>query len=109
MIVKYNGELLTKKELKIISNNFVLSRHAKERLFERFPNINIKECIRNSILAYWNTDGTINIALDMFNYIVLVQKELKFLIITFKEKSLNNIDIFTKRKLALSGYSRKLI
>ncbi len=109
MKVKYSGELLTRKELKIISNNFILSKHARERLFERFPNINIKECIRNPILAYWNTDGSINVAIDRFNYIVLVQKGLKFLIITFKEKSLNNIDIYRKRELALSGYSRKLI
>lgn len=109
MKVKYCGELLSRKELKIISNNYVLTKHAQQRLLERFPNINIKECIRNPILAYWNTDGTINIALDLFNYIVLSQKGLKFVIITFKEKSKNNITIFQKRELALRGYSRKLV
>ena len=109
MIIKNRGQLLEKEELKEIANNFILSEHAKLRISQRFPTLNIRKCILNPVLAYWNTDGSINIALNRFEYLVFVKKGYKFLIVTFKEKSHNGIDIFQKRKLALAGYSRKLI
>ena len=48
------GENLTQEELQEIADNFILSVHAKEKIIERHPNINIKELILNPIVAYYN-------------------------------------------------------
>ena len=46
------GENLTQEELQEIADNFILSVHAKEKIIERHPNINIKELILNPVVAY---------------------------------------------------------
>lgn len=98
------GELLTTEELQDIAEHFTLSRHAEQRIAERHPDIDIRKAILNPVLAYYNTDSSINIAINEYEYIVIAPHQYK--VITFKEKSLNGIDIFTKRRLAMQGKKR---
>jgi hypothetical protein len=107
MTVKYKGELLTADELKEIAENFVVSRHAEQRITERCPELNIHKAILNPLIAYFNTDGSINIALNGFEYLVVVADKEQFKIVTYKEKSHNNINIFVKREMAKQGVRRK--
>ena len=99
------GQELTAEELREIAEHFVLTKHARQRIAERYPDIDIRKAIIHPLLAYYNTDGSINIALNSFEYIVIAPDS--YSVITFKEKSLNNIDIFAKRELAIKGYGRK--
>ena len=108
MTVKYQGELLTTDELKEIAENFILSKHAEERIAERNPELNIYKAILRPLLAYFNTDGSVNIALNGFEYLVIATSKKPYRVVTYKEKSHNNIDIFTKREMAMQGISRKL-
>lgn len=108
MTVKYRGELLTSNELKEIAENFILSRHAQERIAERFPELDIYKAILNPLIAYFNTDGSINIALNSFEYLVIATDRKPYKIITYKEKSHNNINVFIKRQMAMQGKSRAI-
>lgn len=107
--MKHRGELLTKNELRKIANNFILTKHAKERIKERRKYINVKRTIQNSFFAYYNTDGSINIAINSYEYFVVRYsfKLNKYVVITFKEKSFNDYNIFKKRYLALCGVERR--
>ena len=98
------GELLTAEELQDIAEHYILSKHAEQRITERHPDIDVKKAILNPVLAYYNTDRSINIAINGYEYIVIAPYEYK--VITFKEKSLNGIDIFAKRELAMQGKKR---
>lgn len=100
------GQELTVEELSEIAEHLILSKHAEQRITERYPEINIHKAILHPLLAYFNTDGTINIALNGYEYMVVAVKSYGCKVITLKEKSLNNIDIFTKRDMAIRGYSR---
>lgn len=108
--MKCRGELLTAVELNNIANHLTLSYHAKEQLTVRNfgTDLNkIKTAILNPILAYYNTDGSINIARNRWEYFVIVPKKDGFLMITYKEQSHNGIDIYAKRNLAIRGYGRQ--
>lgn len=98
-----HGEKLNRKEIIEIANNYRLTLHAQKRKAERMPNVNLQRAIRNSILAYFNTDGTINIAFDNYTYIVV---DTSYKVITIKEKSHNNINIWVKYNLAKNGIHR---
>ena len=99
------GEELTKEELQEIADNFILSNHAKEKIAERHPNVNIKEIILNPIIAYYNTDQSINIALNEYEYLVIAPNS--YTVITFKEKSWYSKTVFDKQDMAKNGYDRK--
>jgi hypothetical protein len=105
--VRHRGQLLKYNELNEIANNYILTRHAKEMINKRCPNLNIRRSIKNPILAYFNTDGSVNIAINKFEYLVIALDKFPYKIITFKEKSQNGIDIFFKRYLAQIGCCRK--
>ena len=125
-----NGRILSRKELRVILHNFSCTKHVIERLIERKNNLivynnkngvdflitkeNIIEDIENNyILAYYNTDGSVNVAIDEFNYYVVEPtRDSKFFpyvwtLITFKEPSDNNINIYEKWGLAQNNYNRK--
>lgn len=106
----HKGENLTQDELNEIANNFSLTYHAKQRISERNKNVNLKQVILNPVLAYFNTDYSINIALNEYEYLVVVYKKYinKYLIITYKERSFNSITIFQKQELAKINYKRKV-
>ena len=99
------GELLTQTELEEIAERFIISRHAKQRITERYSNIDIKKAILNPVIAYYNTDGSVNIAINGFEYIVISSYD--YVVVTFKERSFRGIDIFTKRELAVAGKGRR--
>ena len=101
------GQLVGEKKLQQIANNYIVSIHAEEQIEKRKADIDIKSIILNPLLAYYNTDGSMNIALNEYEYLVVKKhKDNTYIIITFKEKSHNNINIFQKRKLAQQGYAR---
>lgn len=99
------GEELTREELQEIADNFILSNHSKEKIAERHPTANIKEIILNPIVAYYNTDKSINIALNEYEYLVIAPDS--YVIVTFKEKSWYSKTVFDKQDMAKNGYDRK--
>lgn len=110
MITKqYNGQLLKSWMLEEIADNYELTFHAKERIRERLGDANIKNAILNNVIAYFNYDGSINIAINDYEYFVFIPNEerQKYVCITFKEKSLNGINIYEKYHLAQVGWKRK--
>lgn len=69
--LKCNGENLTAEELKDIADNFSITLHGESRRKKRQLNKSeIIEILKNPLLAYWNTDYTVNVAKDEFNYLV---------------------------------------
>lgn len=94
-----------------IAYHFVLTKHAEERLAERFGTVDrqtIKEALLKPYLAYENTDGSYNIAINEWEYFVVKYNEHEQpIVITFKEKSHNSINIHEKLQLALAGYERR--
>lgn len=124
MQIKFKGEELTNQEVNEILKNFYLWKHSITRLEQRTNLVsrnngkfdkyktkgNIYQLIKhNKKLAYFNIDGTVNIAIDDFNYFVFkyIDERSKWLCYTFKEPSYNNVSIYDKRELALKGISRK--
>jgi hypothetical protein len=106
-----NGQLLYARELEEIACNLEISRHAVDRIMERsgFETIaDVQNAIRKPLLAYFNTDYSINVAVDKYNYFVVVKKRYGdgYLVVTYKEKSHNNIDIYKKMGLARKGVER---
>lgn len=64
--------LISRKRLVWIANNFELSRHAKNRLKERTDtDRTIDDLILNSPLAWSQCRGKICIAFNMYEYIVV--------------------------------------
>jgi hypothetical protein len=98
------------KELNDIAYHFILTKHAEERIQERFETLDrnkIKMSMLNSILSYKNTDNSFNIAINEFEYFVVKYNEYGIpIIITFKERSHNNISVYDKYILALKGVMR---
>ena len=41
MTVKYKGELLTAEELQEVAENLIISKHAKQRIEERHPTLDV--------------------------------------------------------------------
>lgn len=69
----------------------------------------IGKAIDKNILAYYNTDGSVNIALDRWTYFVFEYDEAQryWVLITFKEMSWYGKDIFEKQQMAVDGFDRK--
>ena len=118
------GKEVSQETIDDIKTYFTITKHAIGRLEERTKMVvrfeggainynetvkNIKYKINHRILAYYNTDGTINIAINKYNYFVFSKNEENnhWVLVTFKEKSYNENDIFYKRRLAEIGYDRK--
>lgn len=92
-----------------MSQNYVLTLHAKVRLNERHKDLDIVHTIKNPLLAYFNTDSSVNIALNKYEYLVVATDKKPYRIVTFKEQSHYDNDIYMKRKLAQKGYERKIL
>ena len=105
-----NNFILTPKELQQIADNFIITAHAKKRIKERLQTTDtetIKELIIKPHLAWRNTDNTINLAINSTQYFVIKKDYKKYVIITFKEHSKNNITTDTKFAMAFWGKRRK--
>jgi hypothetical protein len=105
--VKYRGEEVSKEDLLYISENYILSHHAQEMIEKRHKDIDVTESIKNPMLAYFNTDGTINCAINEYEYFVISTERVPYKVITFKEKSWYSITIFEKQNMAKDGFDRK--
>lgn len=103
------GENLVQAELEEIASKYYITSHAKIRMLERGLNEEaIKKIILNPLVAYFNTDGTINIAQDK-NYYLVVRYDSyydNYVVITYKEPSRNGKNIFEKQQLAIEGKDR---
>ena len=122
---KLNHEQLISKELlEEIKSNYYISRHAQEQLVNRsdllikredssidfkLTKYNINKAIDKNILSYFNTDGSVDIALDDTHYFVFCFNEShnNWTMITYKEPSWYSITIQEKRQMALKGFDRK--
>lgn len=91
--------------------HFIPTKHATERLQERFGTTDrqtIKKAILNSFFSYKNTDNSYNVAINEYEYFVFkFNEDNQPIMITFKEKSHNDITIYDKFIMALNGYDRK--
>lgn len=119
-----NGRNLTEQQLKGIIRDYFISKHAMERLKQRSQFVvrfncgeinyketkeNINNALKNNVLMYFNTDGSVNIAINEYEYFVFVYDfhHKDWELITFKEKSHNSITIFEKQQMAIRGCKRK--
>lgn len=107
--VKYRGEEVPKEDLEYIADNYILTRHANEMICKRHEGIDIVESIKHPMIAYFNTDGSINCAVNEDEYFVIATDVFPFRIVTFKEKSWYGKNVFEKRKMAMDGFDRKYI
>lgn len=99
--------LISRKKLEYIAHNHIVSEHAHQRLLERFGDYDLRAMILNSPLAWRNTDGAINIAFNYDNYIVVVEENDCFLVITYKTPSLYGYNVLDKLVLGYMGIGRK--
>ena len=125
------GEQIESEVLEHILNNFFLSSHSIEKLNDRsnllikykdgnvnkkLTKANIVNYInQNMVLAYYNTDGSVNIAVSEYNYYVFEYQDEsaseyvqdKWRLVTYKEPSWYGINIYDKQQMAKNGYDRK--
>lgn len=103
---------LNKNELRDVMWNLALTKHARQRLIERYgmhPKGN-GECLIQPAMemcfAYMNTDGYINVGISPKEYIVISPKVNCYLVITYKEPSENGYTIYDKYSMAKKGVLR---
>lgn len=84
---KYINMLVSRKYVVWVANNFKITEHAQFRFVQRdtVAERDLKKCILNSPLVWKNTNGTICIALDLYNYIVVDTIDGVPTIITFAD------------------------
>lgn len=133
-LINKKGEEVSKEFISGILSNLKLSRHSIKEMRERtsFVNLvvdreetfndgthmvdfratmrNIRNAVDGYVLAYINTDGSINVALSDYDYFVFAydENEDKWILVTFKEKSWYDKSIREKQKMAKAGFARKL-
>ena len=108
MKIKNRGEELTQEERNEVANNLHITNHCKQRLNERVD-VDVYKLIRNPMIAYFNTDGSMNFALDKWNYLVVARDDYHkcYNAVTWKELSWYGNDVYDKQRLAKAGYDRK--
>jgi hypothetical protein len=90
----YINMLVSRKRIEWIACNFKLSSHAEFRFVQRDTMVerDLKSCIRRSPLCWKTIEGTICIAFDLYNYIIVDDRTGEPIIVTFvnaKEKGVN--------------------
>lgn len=101
------GQLLNKFELHELLENLEFSSHSIQRLAERGSSIEeTKKAIENPFLAYFNTDGSINIAPTNNKCYVIAKSRYGngYTVITYKENT--HMKMTEKRILATKGIER---
>lgn len=109
------GRVLSDSDLEAIMNNFTISKYAMQRmvqrgLFDETPSTadlhnEVKRYLKNNVLAFWNEDGTANIAVDAYHYFVVqyTYNPKGYTILTYSDVSENGYNVFDKRKIALNS------
>lgn len=104
------GQPLTKSELDQILKNYSITKHALQRMKERgLKPSEIPSILRNPYLSFANTDSSVNVAKDSNHYLVFGRDRKnpeKWVIITYKEKSKNNVSVERKQFLAFMGLGK---
>lgn len=70
---RYINILVSRKYVVWVASNFKITEHAQFRFVQRDTQVSrdLKSCIMNSPLAWKNLNGTICIALNLYDYIVV--------------------------------------
>ena len=103
------GTKLTYRQVDHLLNNFIFTSHSIEKIKERKPSLYsenksvmmrfVKGFIeREKTMCYMNTDLSINIEISKNKYFVFKYNKAtySYMLVTFKEKPLNNISAFKK-------------
>lgn len=101
------GQNLYQKELKEIADNFYFTIHGSGRIIERkgLSHEDLKAKILNPFLAYFNTDGSINVAPSEFEcYIFCKCEDGRYCMVTYKERTYTSM--VKKQQLAMRGIHR---
>ena len=104
MTVKYKGELLTAEELQEVAENLIISKHAKQRIEERHPTLDVYKTILNPVIAFFNVDGTIYIGINKWEHLIIDVKSYGCKLVTLKQRSFTDVTIFDKREMAVAGH-----
>lgn len=106
----YINMLVSRRKIEWIAFNFKVSSHAEIRFIQRDTALerDLKQCIRRSPLCWKQVDGSICIAFDLYNYIVVVEDDNNVPIIkTFldarEDKRAENLDVW---QLAMMEYKK---
>lgn len=97
------GQDLTVDELREVAQHLIISKHAKQRIKERYTNLNVQKAILKPTVAFFNIDGTIYIGLNGYEHLVIDIKPYGYKLVTIKQKSFMNVSIFDKQNLAKAG------
>ena len=104
------GQPLKREELEQISKNYIITKHAFQRMKERgLKPSEIPVILRNPYSSFVNTDGSVNVAKDSNHYLVFAKDRKNpegWVIITYKEQSKHNISFERKQFLAFLGVGR---
>lgn len=94
----YINILVSRKRIEWIACNFKITEHAQFRFVQRDTEAdrNLKRCIRNSPLSWKQVNGTIAIAFDLYNYIVVDDSTGEPIIITFCDTKSKGSNVFEK-------------
>lgn len=89
----YINMLVSRKKIEWISCNFIVSAHAQMRFIQRDTILerDLKTCIRRSPLCWKNINGTISIAFDLYNYIIVDDRTSEPVIVTFADARENPV------------------
>lgn len=113
-----NGNPVSNGSLIFIVENFELSNPSLQRMKERgildkndtyeVAHTKVKRLIYKPFLAYYNTDGSVNICIDKYRYFVFEYHfdEKNYHCVTFKEESHNGFTVLDKQRLAKEGVPR---
>jgi predicted secreted hydrolase len=121
---KLHGQNISSEVYQDIKDNYFISKHAQEQLEKRSDLLvklpdgrinftatkrNINQAMDDYVVAYYNTDGSVNIALNDYNYFVFAWNEERYswTMITYKEMSWFSITIWDKQKMAIDGFDRQ--
>lgn len=101
------GENLTKEELQEIYRNLRFTKHSIERLAQRgSTKVEVYNTIKKPFIAYFNTDGSINIAPNNWQCYIIERDRYNdgYVLITYKEEVW--LSMKDKQKLAQKGVDR---
>jgi hypothetical protein len=111
---EYINILVSRKKLEWIAHNHILSNHAEYRLLQRDILIDrdLKKSILNSPLAWKSIIGTIYIALDLYRYIVVDDREYGSpIVVTFADTrdnpSAKGINVFEMAVVEYKKFIKK--
>ena len=102
--------ILTKNDLKTITENLIITKHAKQRIKERLGEkdiTEIKQMLIKPLYAWRNTDNTFAIAPNNEICFVVSKQPNGYVLITVKEKSKNEIPMSKKFTMAFFGHKPK--